>query len=223
MALILCKDSFEVEKPLGSGRKKNSGACCFNYLITNMVLYYRSNIDILQLVCLCREQDFKHFGQEAVLSWLISDCKELENSSTVICSILRGELCATAGDNLGSYNSGGVVEIFFCHFCYIDRGMFVKSTVNWYYKNNPVLSRQSTGQTKKKDGAVGITFDLIFMCVSWVYPLVRIMISEGVVSFDFAMLLNHLVTQEKCFTCAELNRCNKTSILVLMLMTDLLK
>ena len=52
------------------------------------------------------EQDFKHFGQKAVFRQLMIDLKELEESGIVLKDgrVLRGGLCAIAGDNLGSLN-----------------------------------------------------------------------------------------------------------------------
>lgn len=66
----------------------------------------------MQLVLLCREQDFKRFGHELVLNPLIRDLKNLEDNSITMKdgSVLRGGMCAIAGDNLSSHNIGGFVE-----------------------------------------------------------------------------------------------------------------
>ncbi|XP_036442670.1 uncharacterized protein LOC118819121 [Colossoma macropomum] len=151
LALILYQDSFEVVNPLGSGKKKHKVLAVYSTL-GDIPPHYRSNTDHMQLVLLCKEQDFKHFGQEAVFRQLIIDLKELEDSGIVLKDgrVLRGGLCAIAGDNLGSHNIGGFMEnfsksVYFCRFCDIDRETFVTSIVNWYNKNCPVLSTESTG------------------------------------------------------------------------------
>lgn len=64
----------------------------------------------MPLVVLCREQDFKHFIQEAVLSWLIWDLKELKHSAMVLYSILGGGL--SSRDHSGSRNIDGFEENF---------------------------------------------------------------------------------------------------------------
>uniref|UniRef100_A0A3B1JNM8 Uncharacterized protein n=1 Tax=Astyanax mexicanus TaxID=7994 RepID=A0A3B1JNM8_ASTMX len=91
LALILYQDSFEVVNPLGSGKKKHKVLAVY-LTLGDIQPYYRSNIDHMQLVLLCREQDFKYFGQ-VVFSRLMADLKELEDSGIVLKDgrILRGE------------------------------------------------------------------------------------------------------------------------------------
>ena len=70
----------------------------------------------MQLVLLCREQDFffnlffffKFFGQEMVFSPLLKDLKDLEDSGIVLRDgkVTRGSVFAIAGDNLGSPDIG---------------------------------------------------------------------------------------------------------------------
>ncbi len=62
----------------------------------------------MYLVMLCREEDFKFFGQQQVFTPLLSDLKdmeELKNGEKV-----RGTVIAIVGDNLGSHSIGGFTE-----------------------------------------------------------------------------------------------------------------
>lgn len=84
----------------------------------------RSTTDHMQLVLLCREQDFKYFGQDLLMGQLLKDLKDLE------VKIGKAIMCAIARDNLGSHSIGVFVEnfsnsSFFCRFCAIDRPTFV--------------------------------------------------------------------------------------------------
>ncbi|KAG9281964.1 hypothetical protein AMEX_G546, partial [Astyanax mexicanus] len=133
LALILYQDAFEVVNPLGSGRKKHKVLAVY-LTLGNILPHNRSNIDHMQLVLLCREQDIKYFGQEKVFSLLIKDLQDLEDSGIVLRngSVVRGAVCAIAGDNLGSHSIGGFLEnfsrsTFFCRFCDIDRQTFESS------------------------------------------------------------------------------------------------
>lgn len=57
LALILYEDAFEVAYPLGSGKKKHKILAVYMTL-ANLLPHCRSGIDPMQLVLLCREQDF---------------------------------------------------------------------------------------------------------------------------------------------------------------------
>lgn len=55
----------------------------------------------MQLVLLCREQDFKFFGQDLVIGQLIKDLKDLKVSGIQLPSgeIRKAIVCAIAGGN----------------------------------------------------------------------------------------------------------------------------
>ncbi len=63
LSLILYQDALEVANPLGSGRKKHKLLCVYATL-ADIPPNHRSRIDQVQLVLICREQDFKYFGQD---------------------------------------------------------------------------------------------------------------------------------------------------------------
>ena len=63
--IILYQDSFEVANPLGSGKKKHKILAVY-FSLANFPPHMQSSVDQIQLVLLCRESDFKCFGQEIV-------------------------------------------------------------------------------------------------------------------------------------------------------------
>lgn len=78
----------------------------------------------MQLVQLCREEDFSFFGQETIFSPLLADLKDLEvvGFETEDGSRLKGALVGISGDNLGSHCNLGFTENFsrskyLCCYC----------------------------------------------------------------------------------------------------------
>lgn len=68
----------------------------------------------MQLVLLCREEDFKYFGLDKVFNPLIKDLKDIEVSGINLPdgTVYRRTLSAICGDILGSHGIGGFVENF---------------------------------------------------------------------------------------------------------------
>ncbi len=221
LALILYQDAFEVVNPLGSGRKKHKVLAVY-LTLADILPYNRSSIDHMQLVLLCREQDFKFFGQEVVFSPLIKDLKDLEDCGIVLRNgkVIRGCVCAIAGDNLGSHGIGGFVEnfsrsAFFCRFCDIDRQTFELTPLSTGSKRSKQSYQQHVQElgAGATDSVRGIKFDSIFnqlhyfhVCQPGLPPCLGHDLFEGVVSVDMALCINHLVNQEKLFTYVDLNR-----------------
>lgn len=221
LALILYQDAFEVVNPLGSGRKKHKVLAVY-LTLGDILPYNRSNIDHMQLVLLCREQDFKYFGQEMVFNPLIKDLKELEDRGIVLRdgNVIRGAVCAIAGDNLGSHSIGGFVENFsrskkFCRYCDIGRETFVSSPLSASSKRTKQSYEQHVQglATSNTDSVCGIKFDSVFnqlcyfhVCQPGLPPCLGHDLFEGIVSRDLALCINHLVNQEKHFTYVEFNR-----------------
>ncbi|KAK7891646.1 hypothetical protein WMY93_023609 [Mugilogobius chulae] len=87
----------------------------------------------MQLVLLCHERDFKHFGHAKVFSELLDDLKELEENGIMTdAGSVKGALYCVSGDNLGSHCIGGFSENFstseyFCRYCLISRTEFQTS------------------------------------------------------------------------------------------------
>jgi len=145
LRIILYQDSFEVANPLGSGKKKHKILAVY-FSLADFLPYHRSSVDRIQLLLLCREVDFKHFGQEAVFSELVRDLQSLEEIGINLFqehTPIRGAVLAIVGDNLGSHCIGGFNENFsscnfVCRYCIVDRktckfpGIFTKSTVQTF-------------------------------------------------------------------------------------------
>ncbi|KAK0149312.1 hypothetical protein N1851_009968 [Merluccius polli] len=104
LSVILYMDAFEVVNPLGSGKRKHKIMAMYMTL-GEILPHNRSIVDPAQLVLLCREEDFKSFGQDKVFSRLIPDLKDLEDSGFQLedKSHLMASLIAICGDNLGSH------------------------------------------------------------------------------------------------------------------------
>lgn len=221
IALILYQDAFEVVNPLGSGRKKHKIFAVY-LTLGDILPHNRSNIDQMQLVLLCREQDFKCFGQEIVFNRLIKDLKDLEDSGIVLKDgkVIKGALCAIAGDNLGSHGIGGFLENFsrstyFCRFCDVDRQTFECSPLSEGSKRTKLSYQQIIKDLREtnSESVFGIKFDSVFnqllyfhVCGPGLPPCLGHDLFEGVVSSDLALCINHLVNKGKHFTFEELNR-----------------
>lgn len=152
---------------------------------------------------------------------LINDLKDLENNGVVLPDgqVCKGVLHAIAGDNLGSHSTGGFLENFsmsvnFCRYCEVDRNTFqadplcrgAARTVQSYREHIQQLEQGSvhTG---------GIKFDSLFnelsffhVCQPGLPPCIGHDLFEGIVAFDLALYIQHLVKVDKHFTYLELNR-----------------
>ncbi|KAL1479859.1 hypothetical protein MTO96_051533 [Rhipicephalus appendiculatus] len=75
--IILYQDAIEIVNPLGSARGRFKMLAVY-LTLGNLPSYVRIIVDSQQLVLLCREADFKHFGCSKVFERLISDLQDLE-------------------------------------------------------------------------------------------------------------------------------------------------
>ncbi|GBM02407.1 hypothetical protein AVEN_226427-1 [Araneus ventricosus] len=128
--ILLYQDAFEIVNPLGSARKKHKIVGVYMTL-GNVMPHQRLNIDFIQLVLLCKENDLKFFGQEKLFSKLVSDLKDLENGGFQINdTVIKGTVLSIIGDNLGSHTIGGFSESFivenFCRYCDIRKNMLIQ-------------------------------------------------------------------------------------------------
>ncbi len=220
LSIILYQDSFEVANPLGSGKKKHKILAV--YLTLGEILpHNRSCTDQMQLVLLCREENFRFFGQENFFSPLVTDLKDIEELGfeTNDGSNLKGALIAISGDNLGSHCIGGFTENFsksryFCRYCLIDRDTFQKKPEKVGPKRTIENYRKSVEQLSGDQPMVnGIKFDSVFnnlkhfhVCSPGLPHCLGHDLFEGVVLYDLAMYISHLVNVEKHFTYVQLNR-----------------
>lgn len=68
--LILYQDVFEIVNPLESAKKqKKYKKLGVYFTLTNLDQFYRSSVENLQLVLLCREEHFKYFVLHSVVRY----------------------------------------------------------------------------------------------------------------------------------------------------------
>lgn len=220
LCLILYQDAFEVANPLGSGKKKHKILAVY-LTLEDLLPHHRSSIDQMQLVLLCKEQDFKYFGQDLVMDRLVKDLKDLENNGIVLPDrhICKGILHAIAGDNLGSHNIGGFLENFslsvdFCRYCEIQRNTFQadplsRATIRTVQSYREHVQRIEGGAAHSG----GIKSDSLFyalfffrVCQPGLPPCIAHDLFEGIVASDLVLYIQHLVKVDKQFTYLEPNR-----------------
>lgn len=116
----------------------------------------------MQLVLLCREQDFKYFGVNKVFA-------PLRGVVTSDGIVLKGSLVAIAGDNLGSHSIGGFLENFsrstyFCRYCEVCRDDFLTNAISCGTKRTAqsYASNLQEQETTATDSVCGIKFDSPF-------------------------------------------------------------
>ncbi len=217
--LILYQDAFEVVNPLGSAKKKYKILGVY-FTLANLDPFYRSSVENLQLVLLCREEHFKYFGHDKVFSTMLSDIKELETNGLVISGhVVKASVFCIAGDNLGSHNIGGFTENFststyFCRYCLVTRSEF-----HDFQKGAPPRTVQNYNEAVQqiRSGALtefrGLKFDSVFNSLTYFHvsqpglpPCIGHDVFEGVVAYDLAMYIKHFVKVKKFFTYSQLNR-----------------
>lgn len=72
--------------------------------LANLFPWQRCQVDQIQLVCLCNENDVKRFGFSEILKPIVSDIKLLETIGIKVNDkIVKGSVIAVLGDNLGSH------------------------------------------------------------------------------------------------------------------------
>lgn len=219
LGLILFQDSFEIVNPLGSARKKYKLVGVY-FTLVNFNPSYRSNIDNIQLLILCRETDLKFFGQEKVFSQLITDLQILETHGVNINNVnFKGTVSAVVGDNLGSHMIGGFLESFkseyFCRYCLVTQKEFEKTPYKLGQIRDPV-SYDSAAALIADDATLshskGIKFESHFNKLNFFHvsnpglpPCLGHDLFEGVVAYDLTLFIKDFVLKKKWFTYEYLN------------------
>ncbi|KAB5579319.1 hypothetical protein PHYPO_G00193710 [Pangasianodon hypophthalmus] len=192
------------------------GVC---FTLANFDPFHRSTVDNLQLLLLCREADFKHFGHEKVFSPVISDLKELErNGLNAHGNIVKATVFCISGDNLGSHNIGGFTENFstchyFCRYCHITRSeldnLEHQAPIRTVQDHNDTVQEVQNGDARE---VRGLKFNSVFnslaffhVCQLGLPPCIGHDLFEGVVASDLAIYLNYFVKVKKFFTYSQLN------------------
>ncbi len=220
LSIILYQDASEVVNPLGSGKKRHKILGVYMSL-GEFQPHNRSCVDPMQLVMLCRENDLMTFGQEKVFSSIITDLKDLEHTGieTDDGKTLKAALISICGDNLGSQFLGGFTENFsssthFCRYCLIERTDFIKTPLKLSPKRTINDHKETVRQLSDSGQGIvqGVEFDSTFNSLKHFHvctglpPCLGHDLFEGVVANDVALYIKHLVSVEKHFTHAQLNR-----------------
>lgn len=219
--LLLYQDAFEIVNPLGSAKSKHKVIGTY-YTLGNLHPHNRSKIDPIQLVSLVKADDCKFFGQSAVSKQLIDDLKILETEGVELVNgrVLRGTVIAFLGDNLGSHGVGGFQESFGrteypCRFCLITSKEYKagihdsqKRTQKSYDDCAKFVTKDPSLAHKKGIKIISPFHDLKYfhVCAPGLPPCLAHDLFEGVVQYDVALVLKHLVKKKKWFSYDQLNR-----------------
>jgi hypothetical protein len=224
LRLILYQDAFEVCNPLGSAKKVHKMLAVYATL-GNFRPHVRYNSKHIILVLLCKEQDFKFFGQEIVFRDLINDVKTLECDGIDLFNngqAVKGTISFIAGDNLGSHCIGGFAENFstvqhFCRYCLLTLNEFhdnPSSMGEFRTEDNYNEALREIGDAENQTNLMvhGIKFYSCFnslsyyhVCSSGLPPCLGHDLFEGVINYDVALCLQRLV-RLKWFSYETLNR-----------------
>lgn len=170
----------------------------------NLPSYVRTVVDSQQLVLLCREADFKHFGYN------------LEGGIMVNGRHYIGQLAFICGDNLGSHCIGGFMENF-SRASYIYR--FCMTTMQDFKDDKPAELRTVSSYTEavarakeNEAGFMGVKQDSPFnklsmfhVCLPGLPPCLGHDLFEGVVDYDLALIIKHFVKSLNWFSYQHLN------------------
>lgn len=217
--VILYQDEFEIVNPLGSS-KGNFKLLAVYMTLGNLPLRYRSRVESMQLVMLCRQKDVKEFGLDKVLQPLTEDLLLLETKGLLINGVNHFvRLDFIAGDNLGSHMVGGFTQNFststyFCRFCLLTRSQFHQTPYAIGQRRTPDNYRQSLEHVMNNGGHddCGIVTNSSFhvlkhfhVCQSGLPPCIGHDLFEGVVRYDMPLYIRYFVTEKGWFTYEYLN------------------
>lgn len=205
--LLFYVDGFEVCNPLGSAKSKHKLLGVY-FVLNNLSVHNRSQINNIMLCLLCTESHVKTFGFNSIFENVISDLKLLEEIGIVInenvTKTLKGSVVAICGDNLGLHQIGGYIENFssaeyFCRYCHITltefknnfrtrRDLRTKSSYNEDVLN---LEYVDVSRGVKKDSCFNA---LNFFHVSTgLPPCIAHDLYEGVIPLDLCLAIHHFV------------------------------
>lgn len=211
LKLFLYTDSFETVNPLGSGKKKHKILAVY-YTLGNIFKWFRSKVDPLQLVLLCRQVHFDYFGQELIFRPLITDLKKLENGILLNSGeFIEGSVFVVIGDNLGSHCIGGFTENFNssfyqCRYCTVHKSeMF---TDNFVFSNFEIRTKANYNaaadlvEQNNLSNHMGIKFNSLFnelqyfhVCQPGLPPCIGHDIFEGVIAYDMLLFVKQFMTE----------------------------
>ena len=125
LQINLYTDDFQVVNPLGTKIKKYKLAA-FYFVLGNIQPQYRSKLELIQLLILCRSELMQKYGMSVVLDRLVSDLLSLETLGFVVMNegmeyIFHAVVAFLCADNLAAHSMSGLFESFSanrsCRFC----------------------------------------------------------------------------------------------------------
>lgn len=190
---------------LGQQKNKNKLVGVY-FTLAYFEPFHHSTIDNMLLVLLCKELDFKWFGQGSVFSRILLDLKQLEEHGIVTTSghVVRATLLSIVGDNLGSHCIGGYTQNFstskyFCRYCEVQRDQlenvsqcFPLQTVDTYKEAVQLLQQSDVNEVKciYCDSAFN-SLKYFHVCQPGLPPFIGHDLFEGVVAYDLAIYLRY--------------------------------
>ncbi|XP_066509129.1 uncharacterized protein [Hoplias malabaricus] len=125
LKLQLYTDEFEILNSLGS-KKLIHKIACFYFVVGNLPLKYRSQLQNIHVSVLVRNKLLQKYGYEPILQPLIRDLIELQNKGISVSvegqtHVLKGALFSISADNLSAHSLAGFSACFshgfICRFC----------------------------------------------------------------------------------------------------------
>jgi len=118
-------DEFQVVNPLGP-KIHTYKLCAFYFVLGNIPPKYRSKLESIQLLILCKNCVMKKYGISRVVQRLVEDIRLLETDGLEVLidgtvKVFHGTISFMTADNLAAHTLSGLMESFsalrFCRFC----------------------------------------------------------------------------------------------------------
>ena len=216
-------DEFQVVNPLGSKIQKYK-LCAFYYVLGNIPPKYRSKLEPIQLLILCRHCVMKKYGISRVVQRLVDDIRLLERDGLEVLidgtvRVFRGTISVMTADNLAAHTLSGLMESFSslrsCRFCLTTK----EARQNTYSDRECILRTKETHaehvervrQYPQLASTYGVKSDSPFNTLTYFHSIwgcpsdLAHDIFEGFASEALNCIIRHFVG-ERFFTLKQLNQ-----------------
>ncbi|CAF0799181.1 unnamed protein product [Brachionus calyciflorus] len=197
-------DDFNLFNPLGDNRKKNRLTGIY-FRVGNLPNLYQSADYFTQLALLFDSNILDEFVYSKILERFINDLKKLENEGLEIMKNekllkFRGTLSFICADNLGANKIGGFVESFqqsvkgYCRFCYGDIEFIQENFKDSDFKKRTPEEYEKDLTEKQNGIKTKCAFNQLsyFHCINGLPPDIMHNFLEGVLVYEFGLLMNYL-------------------------------
>ncbi|XP_071812827.1 uncharacterized protein [Apostichopus japonicus] len=161
-------DDFEVVNPLGTytGTHKVNAMYMF---IGNVEPKYRSSVNHIQLVWLCKSSLMKKYGLDTIIKPLMDDLNILEEHGIQVNvhgveHKFYGSVCSVIADNLASHFIGGFTESFsgfrVCRFCMCTSESLRKNELHQSHMERTVNAHKIHVSRVRNDSEMSTAYDL---------------------------------------------------------------